>query len=75
MFKEVSRTNADATMLDLEAKGQGFEQPGTDTVRFNSSSERAEHIKLIHGGWRNYYLKLNDKRRMSEIRRLDKIGK
>jgi hypothetical protein len=74
MFKETARANADATMLDLESRGHGFEQPGTDTVRFNSSSERSDHIKIVHGGWRNYYLKLRDRRRMSEIRRLDKLN-
>ncbi len=75
MFQEVARANADHEMLRIESEMKGFEQPGTDIVRFNSNAERSEHIKIIHGGWREYYRKLKDRRRMAEIRRLEKLNR
>ena len=72
MFKESSRTEADATVLDLEAKMRGFEQIGTDLARFNRRNELEFHIELAHGGRKEYWRRVNERKRMASVRLISK---
>ncbi len=75
MFRSAVRPEADEEMLEIEAKQRGAECAGTDLAHFLLKQELEDHIKLIHGGRREYWKKVNDKKRMLKVRELERLNK
>ncbi|HYT43050.1 MAG TPA: hypothetical protein VEP90_11960 [Methylomirabilota bacterium] len=72
-FRSLVRPEADAYTLELESKTKGFEELGSDLAHFLIKQDLEIHIELIHGGRKEYWKKVSDTRRMTQIRKLDSL--
>ncbi len=75
VFKSVSRPEADAEVLELESKMSGYEEPGSDFAHFLLKQDLEIHIKIIHGGRKEYWRKVNGSKWIAQVRKLDSLNK
>jgi hypothetical protein len=62
-------------MLRIESEQEGFEQPGSDLAHFLLRTELEDHIKLVHGGRKEYWRKVNSGKQIAILRQLDTLNK
>ena len=76
LFHSIVRPEADLYTLEIESKMKGIEELGSDIVHFLLRQDLEAHIKLIHGGRKEYWRKLReDKQWKVQVRKLDSLNK